>query len=166
MHIIAYYAHILGIYLHKMVVGAPNIAYSCIMPWTETLQQLILSGEHRTQADLAAALAARGERVDQATVSRALRRLGARKVDGIYRLDQGVRAPIRRLSTTSGGCLVVLQTDAAFASVLAQRVDFAELPGVLGTIAGDDTVFVALAGPSVLGPLCEVLGVQPPGEST
>jgi transcriptional regulator of arginine metabolism len=41
--------------------------------------------------------------------------------------------------------MVVLRTDPAFANVVAQWIDTAAMPGVLGTVAGDDTVFVALA---------------------
>ena len=60
---------------------------------------------------------------------------------------------------TAGGCLVVLHTDAAFASVLAQRIDHAMPSGVLGTIAGDDTVFVATTGPEALPALRTLIGL-------
>ncbi len=61
---------------------------------------------------------------------------------------------------TAGGCLAVLQTQPAFASVLAQRIDRGGLDGVLGTIAGDDTVFVALRGPDVESGLRRLLDLE------
>ena len=127
------------------------------MDWTLTLRDLIATGKFPTQASLVDALATRGHVVNQATVSRALRRLGAVKVEGAYRLGRRALAPVRSWAETAGGCLVVLHTDAAFASVLAQRIDTARPIGVLGTIAVDDTVFVATTGPEALPALRALL---------
>ena len=55
--------------------------------WRSVLQNLIQSGSFRTQRELVRAIQARtGTQVNQATVSRELTALGARKVDGVYRL--------------------------------------------------------------------------------
>jgi transcriptional regulator of arginine metabolism len=99
--------------------------------------------------------------VNQASVSRELTALGARKVDGVYRIgpELGLGSRVHALSTTAGGCLMVVRTDLAFASVVAQTIDQAGIEGVLGTIAGDDTVFVALAGPEAEPAVRAVLGV-------
>ena len=50
------------------------------------------------------------------------------------------------LSARAAGTLVVVRTGPAGADPVARSIDEAALPGVLGTIAGDDTVFVAAAG--------------------
>jgi transcriptional regulator of arginine metabolism len=119
------------------------------MSWRDVLNDLIETGAYRTQRELVRAIEKRtGRRVNQATVSRELQALGVRKVDGIYRLGPEVELAGRVTSmvVTAHGCLYVLRCDIAFASVVAQTIDVAELPGVLGTIAGDDTVFVATDG--------------------
>ena len=52
------------------------------------------------------------------------------------------------LSVRAAASLVVIRTPPAGAHPLARALDEAELPDVIGTIAGDDTVFVATPGPS------------------
>ena len=116
------------------------------MTWNDHLLELVQTGQYRKQSELVAALAAKGFVVHQGSVSRELRRLGVTKTRGLYVLPESSSgAPLHAFRVTGGGCLVVLRTEAAFASVLAQAVDGSGLPGVLGTIAGDDTVFVATA---------------------
>ena len=118
--------------------------------WRNELQSLVSTGEYRTQGELVGALARRGYDVAQPTVSKALTALGVEKEGGIYRLPPapGVGARIHRIDATAGGCLLVVVTDPAHASVVAQYIDSAGMPGILGTIAGDDTVFVATSGPA------------------
>jgi transcriptional regulator of arginine metabolism len=118
------------------------------MTWNDHLLELVQTGTFRKQGALVKALAERGFVVHQGSVSRELRSLGVTKVRGVYVVpDTPLGAPLHDLRVTAGGCLVVLRTEPAFASVLAQAIDGADLSGVLGTIAGDDTVFVATSGP-------------------
>jgi len=132
-----------------------------VMSRSDTLRTLLSNRQLTTQAEIVSALSAVGHAVNQATVSRELRRLGVEKVDGTYRLPRPhAGARIHRFVLTAGGCLAVLHTDPAFASVLAQRIDRCGLDGVLGTIAGDDTVFVALSGPEVEAGLRRVLDLE------
>jgi len=122
------------------------------MAWRTVLQELVETGRFRTQRELVRALQARtGRRVNQASVSRELTALGARKVEGVYHLgpELEMTSRVHTMVATAGGCLLVIRTDVAFASVVAQTIDLAGIDGVLGTIAGDDTVFVALSGPEV-----------------
>jgi transcriptional regulator of arginine metabolism len=97
----------------------------------------------------------------QATVSRDLDDLGAVKVRGpdgglVYRLssDPGpatardrLQAVLRQFVTgvAASGNLAVLRTPPAGAGPVASAIDLAELPGVLATVAGDDTVVVVAA---------------------
>lgn len=133
------------------------------MSWRSVLNHLIETGTFRTQRELARAVETHtGRRVNQASISRELQALGVRKVDGVYRIghEMDVASHIKKVQHTSGGCLVVLHTDLAFASVVAQTVDEASLNGVLGTIAGDDTVFIAVSGPDAHPGLFAALGLE------
>jgi transcriptional regulator of arginine metabolism len=133
------------------------------MSWRERIPELLLAGSFGTQAELVQALANEGQRVDQAAVSRELRALGAYKVDGVYVLPAaGVTHPIHGFQATAHDCLVVVVTEPAWAMALAQQLDRAAISGVLGTVAGDDTVFVATTGSEATERLARWLGVSAP----
>ena len=133
--------------------------------WQRKLAQIIMQEDFSTQYSLVQALEGAGFQVNQGTVSRELKRIGVRKVGGIYRLGSRMKhgVPIHSISVTSNGTLAVLKTQPAFASVLAHRIDSSLVSGVLGTIAGDDTVFAALFDRSVYRRLCDFLGYTEPG---
>jgi len=117
-----------------------------------------------SQAELADALAADGLSVAQATLSRDLVEIQAERVraaDGqlVYTVTRGTErtlptdadqltARLARLcvetlvSAEASGNLVVLRTPPGAAQYLASAVDHAIVPGIVGTIAGDDTVLV------------------------
>lgn len=112
----------------------------------------------RNQEDLRRRLRARGFRVTQASVSRDLHELGAAKVEGRYlaggALAGGMR-PGARLEDISaflvgtaaaGPYLLVARTPPGFAASFALALDESRWPEVVGTVAGDDTFFVATAG--------------------
>lgn len=134
------------------------------MSWRTVLPELLAQGAYETQGEICRALGDRGWRVDQAAVSRELKRAGAQKVDGAYRVPVGGRSAFQvdQLHATAGDCLVVIRTAPAYAMVLARAIDAESLPGVLGTVAGDDTVLVATSGPSALHTLRHWLGLPPP----
>lgn len=130
--------------------------------WRTTLLDLIATGRYSTQGDLVDALEVRGFAVTQSSVSRELSNQGVTKVGGRYLhvAAAGLPGSIRVLdaSTSVGAPLVVLKTTPAAAPLLASAVDKAQLAGVLGTLAGDDTVFVACANFDTLPRLEEFLG--------
>jgi len=130
------------------------------MSWQSTLAELISTKKFTRQGSIVATLEKHGYVLNQATVSRELKRLGARKVNGIYQLANSMNfgAPIFSFNVTSNGCLVIVKTRPAFASVLAHRIDIAMIEGVLGTIAGDDTVFIAMQDDIPLDELKQYLG--------
>lgn len=128
-----------------------------------TIRRILSRDPVSSQTALVERLAAQGFEVTQATVSRDLRELGAIKVrDGsgasVYALpaldeqaDQGwPEHALRRvlvdfaLTITSTSNLVVVKTPPGAAQVVAGAVDHSELRGVLGTVAGDDTVLVVV----------------------
>jgi transcriptional regulator of arginine metabolism len=112
----------------------------------------------RSQEELQRILAERGFEATQPTLSRDVRELGLVKTPRGYavpgapdpaldaarraeRLEKALAEAV--LSVRVAGCLVVLKTPPAGAHPVARVVDEAALPEAIGTIAGDDTVFVA-----------------------
>ena len=115
-----------------------------------------------SQAQLVDLLAAEGIVATQATVSRDLEDVGAVKVrdssgDSVYAIPE---YPIERVAppdhlrrvlgewvveVTASRNLVVLRTPPGSAHVVGSAVDRASLDGVIGTVAGDDTLFVVAA---------------------
>ena len=125
-----------------------------------TILRLVQEQPLSTQTEVAEALHTQGIEAVQATVSRDIAQLGLVKVRNtegrlVYALPGA--ADLRRLDelasalrhymgkTTPSGSLLVIQTPRGFAAALADAIDAAALPEVAGTIAGDNTVFVACA---------------------
>jgi transcriptional regulator of arginine metabolism len=129
---------------------------------------ILSSAAVRSQSELAALLADEGVEVTQATLSRDLEELGAVKLRGadggvgVYVVPEdgspmrGVSGGTARLSRLLSELLVsvdasanlaVLRTPPGAADYLASAIDRAALPYVVGTIAGDDTLFVAAREP-------------------
>jgi transcriptional regulator of arginine metabolism len=133
-----------------------------------------------SQGQLVELLAAEGIAATQATVSRDLEDLGAIKVRvaggesayAIPELPSRQRAPEDHLRRVFGdwvvevahsGNLVVLRTPPGSAHVVASAIDRSGLPGVLGTVAGDDTLVVIVAegtrGSTMASTLAEMAGL-------
>jgi transcriptional regulator of arginine metabolism len=111
-----------------------------------------------TQAEVAAALRETGYDVVQTTVSRDIAELGLVKVRApsgrlVYAPPGGSDADrlralgsaMRRYAVTveAAGQLVIVTTPSGYANALAQAMDEASHPSVAGTLAGDNTIFVA-----------------------
>lgn len=133
--------------------------------WRTTLQQLLTETDLATQGEVVDALRRRGHAVTQATISRELQTLGVRKRDGSYRLPPPAElpAPVHAVALAYGGGLAVVRTEPAHAAVLARLLDAAGCEGLLGTVAGDDTVLCVLARPDAFACLCRVLAFAPQG---
>jgi transcriptional regulator of arginine metabolism len=123
----------------------------------DAVARIIRARPIATQEELLGALAAAGFRATQATLSRDLARLGARRVSRpeggtVYELADGAGedglAALRALVTSiaANASIVVIRTHPGSAPAIARAIDLARPPEVLGTIAGDDTIFVAPAG--------------------
>jgi transcriptional regulator of arginine metabolism len=116
-------------------------------------QQKILSlirvKEIRTQTELVRELERAGLEVNQSSVSRDLVELGIVKNRGVY-VVPGSADPTQtqrlRGLRVAGDSLIVLKCDSGFASALTVEIDKAHIPEIIGTIAGDDTIFVAVNG--------------------
>ncbi len=98
------------------------------------------------QGDLQARLKAQGHELTQSTLSRRLKRLGVQKVQGRYRLvEAGAQVLPEVVIAEAPPNLLVLRTAPGFAQALGLSLDGDPVPGMVGTLAGDDTVFVAVS---------------------
>ncbi len=111
------------------------------------IRELLVARPIATQAELRAVLAERGLAVTQATLSRDLAQLGARRTVHGYELPDVVPGPPLLLdlvrSIDDNGTLVVIHTAPGAAQIIASALDRAKPIEILGTIAGDDAIFVA-----------------------
>lgn len=126
----------------------------------QAIASLISSEEIASQDDLARRLADGGLKATQATISRDLDALGAVKVKRggqlAYALpdDSGSDWADGRLTAILAewvvgaevaGNLIVLRARPGSAHIVGAAIDQAQLPEVAGTIAGDDTLFIAVS---------------------
>jgi transcriptional regulator of arginine metabolism len=97
------------------------------------------------QGELMVLLAAEGQELTQSTLSRRLKRLGVQKVQGRYRrVEAGAQSLPEVTLTEAPPNLLVLRTAPGFAQALGLSLDADPVPGQMGTLAGDDTVFMAV----------------------
>lgn len=111
------------------------------------IRKLIRTGQFHSQTELTARLAGLGVIATQASVSRDLDEMDVVKVHGVYSLppSNGRASEFGPVSLeTVGKNLIVAKTLAGLASAVTVRIDSAGIPGVVGTIAGDDTIFIAV----------------------
>jgi transcriptional regulator of arginine metabolism len=117
---------------------------SAAMTLDQYLESLITSEIIVDQGELLARMHDKGFELTQSTLSRRLKAMGIEKRDGRYRLKRQQQINLTSVTSVLPN-LLVLRTLPGFANALAVWLDRAPLPGQAGTIAGDDTVFVAIA---------------------
>jgi transcriptional regulator of arginine metabolism len=148
----------------------------------ETLKMLISSKELGSQEEVLKALQEEGFKLTQATLSRDLKQLKVAKaasMNGKYvyvlpnetmykRVPSSQKA--REMLNTPGyislnfsGNMGVLKTRPGYASLIAYNIDNSDIPQILGTIAGDDTIFIALKEGSSRQQVTEELSQVVPG---
>jgi transcriptional regulator of arginine metabolism len=131
----------------------------------DEIVRVIRDASVSSQEELQEILAKKGHKVTQPTLSRDLRELGVIKTPSGYALAEEIAGvePFRLapresranrfdsvlstlvISAAVSGTLVILRTPPAEAQPVARVIDEAPPEGVLGTLGGDDTVFVATA---------------------
>jgi len=127
----------------------------------QLIRRLIATGEIHRQEQIVAELAQRAITVTQATISRDFAELGVvrgvRNGQPVYlasddlpaNRDPGAADRLRRLlldlplTIDEAAPLLILRTSPGGANAIARAVDLLPLDGVVGTIAGDDTIFIA-----------------------
>ena len=127
----------------------------------EALKMLISSQELGSQEEVLQALAKEGYKLTQATLSRDLKQLKVAKaasMNGKYvyvlpnetmykRVSNPLSAKEMLLSPgfqsiQFSGNMIVIKTRPGYASSIAYNIDNSDIPQILGTIAGDDTIFL------------------------
>ena len=123
----------------------------------EMILDIIENQTIETQEDIAAALKARNVFVTQATISRDIKELrlvktmsakGAYKYATVDRAESGITDRFGRifsesaLSIDSAGNLLVIKTISGAANAACEALDAMKWPGIMGTIAGDNTLLV------------------------
>lgn len=121
----------------------------------DALAKIIRDQPVGRQSELVALLRKRGMVATQSSVSRDLRELGVAKLGDRYVLPDSQAQPKSDFSAlkqfvnarlTAGTNLTVLKTTIGSAQSVAVAIDSARWPEVVGTISGDDTIFIATAG--------------------
>jgi transcriptional regulator of arginine metabolism len=127
------------------------------------LRKLLYRGAAGTQSEIGKQLAKQGVDVTQSTISRCLKQLRAvrvREPSGrlVYRLPQDapstlISGSVGELvdSVDSNDSLIVVHTKPGSAALVAYQLDRTRPGGIIGTIAGDDTIFVAPPSGPALG---------------
>lgn len=125
------------------------------------IQKLLRSRSITTQQDLVRLLKAAGIDTSQVTLSRDLRDLGVIKTPDGYKERSALQAPgasgdtLQRVlgefvrDIQAAGNLVVVRTLPGSAGTVGEALDIEPGLGIVGTIAGDNTIFAATADPSV-----------------
>ena len=142
----------------------------------EVLKMLISSMELSSQEEVLKELEKEGFKLTQATLSRDLKQLKVAKaasMNGKYVYVLPNETMYRRVTTPrkatemmqrSGyisvnisGQLAIVKTRPGYASALAYDIDNSDSPYILGSIAGDDTIFIALREGASRGQVLEAL---------
>ena len=120
----------------------------------QLIVQLISDQQLATQQDLILGLRVHGITATQSSISRDINFLGIIKKDGFYTIPPPNHNPLNTINAQQlsyihqieivGSHLIVLKTQPATAQSVASAIDHVQWPEVAGTIAGDDTVFIAI----------------------
>lgn len=118
-----------------------------------TILRHLRAGSVRRQSDLVTLLKQDGFEVTQSSVSRDMRELGVLKAQGRYLPPDADVTPARdnfasiarfvREIRTAGPSITVIRTSTGAAGSVAVAIDRANWPEIVGSIQGDDTIFIA-----------------------
>jgi len=128
------------------------------------LLSLVRAKPFGNQAELRDSLERAGFATTQSSLSRDLEELGIVKHRGHYTIPKSNGGAARGLLSLDlcGENLVIVRTEPGLASAVAVEIDAATLPEIVGTLAGEDTIFVAVvdakAQRSVMKKIWELFG--------
>lgn len=123
------------------------------------LHRLLTDGPAANQQELVAALIERGFDATQSSVSRDLKEIGAIRTGAGYELRRANEDPegeiegianLLREMTPAGPNMLVVKAAIGAAQRVALALDRIDSPDIVGTVAGDDTIFVATPGVQAL----------------
>jgi transcriptional regulator of arginine metabolism len=154
--------------MHNYLFGPPMISKKARQG---RILEVVRKNRISSQEKLSVLLKQEGVEVTQSTLSRDIRELGLVKARGSYQVsgemssappENAVRRAFEQYVVHSGvsGNIVMIRTSPGNAHSIGVVLDAAQWPEVLGTVAGDDTVFVLLRssrlGKKVLGKIREL----------
>lgn len=147
----------------------------------EALKMLISSMELGSQEEVLQALEKEGFKLSQATLSRDLKQLKVAKAasmngkyvyvlpnETMYKRISKPRSAQEMLMTPGfisinfSGNMGVIKTRPGYASSIAYNIDDNDIPGIMGTIAGDDTIFIVIKEGTAYEDVIDGLGVVIP----
>jgi transcriptional regulator of arginine metabolism len=112
----------------------------------QKILEIISAKSIATQQELAAHLSRRGFAATQSSVSRDIVKLGLTKLDGYYIAPEDavkVGGPVTGIDT-AGDNIIVVRTEVGLAQPAALTIDRANIDEIVGTVAGDDTILIAV----------------------
>lgn len=112
----------------------------------QKILEIISAKRVATQQELASHLSKRGFAATQSSVSRDIVKLGLTKVDGYYVAPEAAVKVVGPLTSidTAGDNIIVVRTEVGLAQPAALTIDRAAIAEIVGTVAGDDTILVAV----------------------
>ena len=113
----------------------------------QKILNLIRSRRIGTQQELSAMLERGGMGATQSSISRDLEELGVVKSHGFYTLPVAAQGPAAHGLLglePAGECLVIAKCEPGLASAVAVEIDRAGIAEIVGTLAGEDTIFIAV----------------------
>lgn len=111
----------------------------------QAIINLIKANRIATQEQLTKSLLDAGFEATQSSISRDLDELGIIKSSGFYAMPQNKNARYGFINLeTAGENLIVAKCESGLASAVAVQIDRAKIAEIVGTIAGDDTIFIAV----------------------
>ena len=112
----------------------------------QTILDLIRARNIGTQDELNENLSKKGFSATQSSVSRDLDELGVIKANGFYAIPQKKKSENLGLQTLeiAGENMIVAKCESGLASAICVRIDREKIEQIVGTIAGDDTIFIAV----------------------
>lgn len=117
----------------------------------ERIRELVYENPQVTQDELVAQLRREGFQLTQSTLSRDLSELKIGKRKGIYVFTDEPKSHLKLLgflsAVAAGEHLIVVRTEIGAAQRVGVLIDEMNVQGVVGTLAGDDTIFLALDSP-------------------
>lgn len=114
------------------------------------IKELVESNKVKTQTGLVKSLQKKGFKVTQATVSRDIKEMGLvrdsfgyksaeeKQLEDVFRWVKEIKL---------SGNLAIILTNPGAAQTVALSIDKADIEGIIGSVAGDDTIFLALEQP-------------------
>ena len=127
----------------------------------QSLRQLLADNRILSQDEVVDRMLGLGFQVTQSSISRDFKELGVAKIDGRYSVapsNQGFSLARFVVSGDSAGDhLFVVKTQSGWAVAVSDAIDYQEMEGVVGTVAGENTIMVATKNVAVHARILEFL---------